>query len=197
VKIGVLAMQGAFVEHEKVLKSLGIEVIEVRKPEDLDDLDGLIIPGGESTTIGKMLDRYGLLQPIREKGEAGFPLFGTCAGMILLSKNIEEGMTGQPVLGLLDVVTSRNAFGRQLESFEADIEIPELGNKPFHGIFIRAPLIRKVSEKVKVLGKLKEGIVAVREGNILAAAFHPELTEDARFHEYFIRMIREDRKQDG
>jgi pyridoxal 5'-phosphate synthase pdxT subunit len=197
LKTGVLAMQGAFLEHEKILESLGVEVIEVRKPEDLEGLDGLVIPGGESTTIGKMLDRYGLLEPVKEKGRNGLPLFGTCAGMILLSRKIEEGLAGQPVIGLLDVVTSRNAFGRQVESFEIDVEMPELGDMPFHGVFIRAPIIREVSKNVKILGKIEEGIVAVREGNILAVAFHPELTDDTRIHEYFIKMIREGKKTDG
>jgi pyridoxal 5'-phosphate synthase pdxT subunit len=197
LQIGVLAMQGAFSEHKKVLESLGIKVTEVRKPEDLVHLDGLVIPGGESTTIGKMLQRYGLLAPITEKGKQGFPLFGTCAGMILLSKKIEEGMAGQPVIGLLNVVTSRNAFGRQVDSFESDIKIQELGDKPYHGVFIRAPIIREVSDKVKIMGRIDEGIVAVREGNILAVAFHPELTDDTRIHEYFIRMVKEAEKANG
>ena len=190
LKIGVLAMQGAFIEHIKILQSLGVEAVDIRKKEQLKDIDGLIIPGGESTTIGKMINRYELLEPLKELGKSGFPIFGTCAGMIMLSKHIEDGMPGQPLLDLLDVVTVRNAYGRQVDSFEADLEAPFLGEEPFHAIFIRAPFISKVNNSVKILASFDDKIVAVEEGNLLATAFHPELTGDTRFHEYFLKIIK-------
>jgi 5'-phosphate synthase pdxT subunit len=197
VKIGVLAMQGAFLEHEKVLIDLGIDVIEVRKSEDLEDIDGLVIPGGESTAIGKMMEKYGLMEIIKEKCKAGLPVFGTCAGMILLSKEVDKGLPGQPLLGALSIVADRNAFGRQIDSFEQDLSIPELGDKPFKGIFIRAPLVKKTMNGVKVLCKIGDRPVAVREGNVLATAFHPELTDDSRLHNYFIDMIKEGKIKNG
>jgi pyridoxal 5'-phosphate synthase pdxT subunit len=189
VKIGVLAMQGAFVEHVKALRNLGVEAVEVKKPEELETIDGLIIPGGESTTIGKMLASFGLLAPIKEKGRKGFPIFGTCAGTVLLSREIRGGETDQPVLGLLDLVTYRNAYGRQVDSFEADLNVPVLGESPFHGIFIRAPIIESVKNGVQILCEFGGKIVAVQEGNILATSFHPELTDDPRFHQYFIEIV--------
>lgn len=191
LKIGVLAMQGAFIEHVKMLENLGVEAIEVRKPEELESLDGLIIPGGESTTIGKMLVRFDLLEPIRKKGRKGFPIFGTCAGSVLLSREVIGGTKDQPVLGLLDLVSSRNAYGRQIDSFEADLEVPALGDEPFHGVFIRAPVIDSIRNNVQILCKFQDKIVAVREGNILATSFHPELTNDPRFHKYFLEMVEE------
>jgi pyridoxal 5'-phosphate synthase pdxT subunit len=189
LQIGVLAMQGAFIEHVKALKNLGVEAVEGRKPEGLGASDGLFLPGGESTTIGKMLVSFGLLEPIKEKGRKGLPIFGTCAGTVLLSREICGGEKDQPILGLLDLVTCRNAYGRQIDSFEADLNVPALGESPFHGVFIRAPIIESVKNNVQVLSKFKDKIVAVREGNVIATSFHPELTDDPRFHQYFIKII--------
>jgi 5'-phosphate synthase pdxT subunit len=189
MRIGVLALQGAFIEHEKVLKRIGVEVIEVRLPQQLEALDGLVIPGGESTTIGKVARQWGLLEPLRAFGQSGRPLWGTCAGMIFMAKYVMDGKSDQPLLGLMDVTVHRNAFGRQVDSFEADLEIAALGTEPFHAVFIRAPFIERVGEGVEVLAKLEgETIVAVRQGNLLATAFHPELTEDDRFHRYFLSL---------
>jgi 5'-phosphate synthase pdxT subunit len=189
MNIGVLALQGAFIEHEQVLKRIGVEAVEVRLPEHLDRLDGLIIPGGESTTIGKVARRWGLLEPLLAFARSGRPLWGTCAGMIFIAKDVVDGKPDQPLLALLDVTVRRNAFGRQVDSFEADLDVPALGDEPFHAVFIRAPLIERVGEGVEVLAKLgDEMIVAVRQGNLLATAFHPELTEDDRFHRYFLSL---------
>jgi 5'-phosphate synthase pdxT subunit len=195
VKIGVLALQGAFIEHERILRQLGVEVIEVRLPHHLEGLDGLIIPGGESTTIGQVAQRWGLVEPIRAFARMGCPLWGTCAGMILMAKEVVDGTSDQPLLALMDIAVRRNAFGRQVDSFQADLEVPVLGEppfdraqaKPYHAVFIRAPLIERVGQGVEVLARLEdETIVAVRQGNLLATAFHPELTEDDRFHRYFL-----------
>jgi 5'-phosphate synthase pdxT subunit len=189
MKIGVLALQGAFIEHEKILTQIGVETTEVRLPEHLDDLDGLIIPGGESTTIGKVAREWGLLEPLRAFARSGRPLWGTCAGMIFIAKDVVDGKPDQPLLTLMDVTVRRNAFGRQVDSFEADLEIAVLGDAPFHAVFIRAPFIEQVKEGVQVLAKLDDGtIVAVRQGNLLATAFHPELTDDDRFHRYFLSL---------
>lgn len=187
MRIGVLALQGAFIEHEKILRQLGVETTEVRLPEQMEGLDGLIIPGGESTTIGQVAQRWGLLEPIRAFAHSGRPLWGTCAGMILMAKEVVDGASGQPLLGLMDIAVRRNAFGRQVDSFEAELAVPVLGGPPFHTIFIRAPLIERVGKGAEVLARLKnETIVAVRQGNLLATAFHPELTDDDRFHRYFL-----------
>lgn len=189
--IGVLALQGAFAEHIAMLRRLKAEAWEVRLPKDLEGVDGLIVPGGESTTIGKLAVEYGLLKPIRALAGQGKPIWGTCAGMILLAKDI--GGLAQPLLGLMDIRVKRNAFGRQVDSFEADLEIPALGENEakFHAIFIRAPLIEAVGPEVEVLARLEDGtIVAARQGNLLATAFHPELTYDPRFHRYFLNMAR-------
>lgn len=188
MKIGVLALQGAFIEHRKALETLGADAPEVRLPEQLARLDGLIIPGGESTTIGKLAVTYGLIDPIRQQAAAGWPVWGTCAGMILLARDI--GALAQPLIGLMDVKVQRNAFGRQLESFEAALDIPELGKGgPFHAVFIRAPLMESAGPEVQVLARLESGaIVAARQGNLLVTSFHPELTDDLRFHQYFLRM---------
>ncbi|MCA1665812.1 MAG: pyridoxal 5'-phosphate synthase glutaminase subunit PdxT [Thermomicrobia bacterium] len=186
--IGVLALQGAFIEHVHVLERLGVAAREVRLPRDLDGLDGLIMPGGESTTIGKLMVQYSLDEPIRTRARAGFPIWGTCAGMILLAKDI--GGLRQPLIGVMDIVVERNAFGRQLDSFEADLDIPAIGAAPFRTIFIRAPLVHSVSGATEVLARLADGrIVAAREGNLLATSFHPELTNDDRLHRYFIDEI--------
>ncbi len=188
MKTGVLASQGAFAEHITVLKKLGVEAIPVRLPRQLAGLDGLIIPGGESTTISKLMKDYNLVSGIKQLAAEGRPIFGTCAGMILLAKEI-PGSTLEP-LGLMDISVRRNAFGRQNESFETDLYIPILGKQPFHGIFIRAPLIESVNGTTEVLARLDNGTaVAARQGNYLVTAFHPELTNDLRFHRYFLDMI--------
>ena len=190
MKIGVLALQGAFREHLSTLSSIGVEGVPVRLPADLDDVAGLIIPGGESTPMRKLIDRWGLRGPILELAEGGAPIFGTCAGMIVLSREIVGG--DEPVLPLLDVTVERNAFGRQLDSFEADIQVPVLGDQPVHGVFIRAPVIDRTGPDVDVLARLDDGrVVAVRERNVLATAFHPELAGETRFHRLMATMAAE------
>lgn len=190
MRIGVLALQGAFIEHEKVLQRLGAETIQVRLPAHLEGLDGLIIPGGESTTIGQVAQRWGLLEPLSAFARAGRPLWGTCAGMILLAKEVLDAKPGQPLLRLMDLTVRRNAFGRQVDSFEADLDVPALGEPPFHAVFIRAPVIERVGEGVEVLARLEDGrIVAARQGSLLATSFHPELTADSRFHQYFLGLV--------
>jgi 5'-phosphate synthase pdxT subunit len=186
MKVGVLAMQGAFIEHEKALARVGVEPVEVRLPEHLEGLEGLIIPGGESTTIGQVAEQWGLLDPIRDFARSGQPLWGTCAGMILMAKEVVDAIPGQPILGVMDVAVRRNVFGRQVDSFETDMEMPVLGDPPFHAVFIRAPLIERVGKGVEILAQFEDGtVVAARQGNLLATAFHPELAEDDRFHRYF------------
>jgi 5'-phosphate synthase pdxT subunit len=189
MKIGILALQGAFHEHEKMLTRIGMETVRVRLPEQLEDLDGLIIPGGESTTIGKVARRWRLLEPLRTFGRSGRPMWGTCAGMIFMAGHVTDGTADQPLLSLMDVTVRRNAFGRQVDSFETDLEIAALGDEPFHAVFIRAPLVERVGERVEVLARLEDGtVVAAQQENLLATAFHPELTEDGRFHEYFVQL---------
>ena len=189
MRIGVLAAQGDFLEHIASLQRLGVEAIPVRLPRDLVQIDGVIIPGGESTSISKLMLDYNLAAEVKSLAREGLPVFGTCAGMILLAKDITDGNRVEP-LRLMDIKVRRNAFGRQRESFEADLSITPLGDKPFHAIFIRAPIIEQVSPGVKVLAKLDDGtIVAVREGKLLASAFHPELTDDLRFHQYFLDIV--------
>jgi pyridoxal 5'-phosphate synthase pdxT subunit len=190
MKIGVLALQGAFAEHVAALRAIGVEPVEVRLPEHLDDVDGLIIPGGESTTMRNLIRRWGMRQPILDLAERGAPLFGTCAGMIVLSRQIEGGE--DPVLPLLDVTVERNAFGRQLDSFETELTVPLLGDTPVHAVFIRAPVIESVGPNVDVIAKLDDGrIVAVRERNIVATSFHPELAGETRFHRLIATMAAE------
>jgi len=190
MKIGVLALQGDFAEHIAMLKRLKVEASEVRLPQHLQGLDGLIIPGGESTTIGKLASDFGLIEPLREFGQR-HAIWGTCAGAIFLSKDISRD---QPLLGLMDIKVERNAFGRQVDSFETDLEVPELkevtgAKTPYHAVFIRAPLIESVSGDAKSLAALADGrIVAAQQGHLLATAFHPELTNDTRFHEYFLSL---------
>lgn len=190
MKIGVLALQGDFAEHISMLKQIGVDTAEVRLPKHLDGLDGLIIPGGESTTIGKLATAYGLMEPLKEFGHT-HAIWGTCAGAIFISKDINRD---QPLLGLMNIKVERNAFGRQVDSFETDLEIDELmkatgTEHPFHAVFIRAPIIESVSGNAKVLATLEDSrIVAAQEGHLLATSFHPELTGDARFHEYFISL---------
>ncbi len=188
MRIGVLAAQGAFIEHLEVLKRLEVDAVAVRLPQQLDGLSGLIIPGGESTTISKLTLAYGLQDKIIEMVEGGLPVFGTCAGMIMLANNIVDGNGVQP-LRLMDISVRRNAFGRQVDSFETDLKIKGLGDEPFHAIFIRAPLIERVEPEVDVLSTLDDGtIVAAQQGKILGCSFHPELTEDTRFHKYFLGL---------
>ena len=185
--IGVLALQGAFIEHERTLARLGVATREVRQRKHLDGLDGLIIPGGESTTIGKLLDILEMTEPVRALGRAGLPIWGTCAGMILLASDVGRPQT---VLGLLDIVVRRNAFGAQLDSFETALPVPALGPDSFRAVFIRAPLIERLGPGVTPLATLEDGtIVAAERDNILATSFHPELTGDPRFHEYFLAKV--------
>jgi 5'-phosphate synthase pdxT subunit len=190
MKIGVLALQGDFAEHKSMLKRIGVETIEVRLPEHLNLLDGLIIPGGESTTIGKLAVAYHLMEPLKEFGRH-HAVWGTCAGAIFLSKDVKRD---QPLLELMDIRVQRNAFGRQVDSFETDLEIDELmkatgTEHPYHAVFIRAPLIESVHGDAKILSALEDGrIVAAQQGHLLATSFHPELTSDTRFHEYFVSL---------
>ncbi len=192
MKIGVLALQGDFAEHQAMLEALGAEVTQVRLPEHLEGLAGLIIPGGESTTIGKLAVAYGLMQPLREFAKSR-AVWGPCAGAIFLSKDIHRD---QPLLEVMDITVERNAFGRQVDSFEVDLWVPELvrpGEEecPYHAVFIRAPLIERTFGEAQVLASLPDGrIVAARQGRLLATAFHPELTTDARFHRYFMELAR-------
>lgn len=187
MKIGVLAVQGDFAEHLGMLRQVGAEGVAVRLPEHLEGVSGLILPGGESTAIRKLVDRWGLRKPIQDLADRGAPIFGTCAGLILLSRDILDG--DEPVWPLLDVSVKRNAFGRQMDSFEADLSVPVLGDQPVHGVFIRAPIIDRVGPDVDVLATLDDGrIVAVRQRNVLATAFHPELAGEPRFHRLLTTM---------
>jgi 5'-phosphate synthase pdxT subunit len=187
MKIGVLASQGAFLEHIITLNKLDIEAVPVRLLGELKGVDGLIIPGGESTTISRLMASYKLANEIITLAKTGMPVFGTCAGMILMASGI-SGNTTQS-LGLMDITVKRNAFGRQVDSFETDLKIPVLGKKPFPAVFIRAPIIERYADNVEVLARLKDNTpVAVRQGKLLGAAFHPELTDDLRFHEYFLKI---------
>jgi len=189
MKIGVLALQGAFAEHIATLEKLKTETIPVRLPHQLEGLDGLIIPGGESTTITKLMVHYKLKNKIIELAKQNFPIFGTCAGMIILASELDSSGGVKPT-GLMDIKVNRNAFGRQVDSFEAEISIPVLGKKPLIGVFIRAPLIESVGKEVEVLGRLGDGtIVAARQGKLLVSSFHPELTDDTRFHHYFVDIV--------
>jgi len=190
MKIGVLALQGDFAEHIVMLKKLGVETAEVRLPKHLDGLDGLIMPGGESTTIGKLAVAYNLMEPLRTFGQR-HAIWGTCAGAIFLSKDVKRE---QPLLELMDIKVARNAFGRQVDSFETDLDITELkkataSDAPYHAVFIRAPIIESVHGDTKILCALSDGrIVAAQQGHLLATSFHPELTNDTRFHEYFLSL---------
>jgi 5'-phosphate synthase pdxT subunit len=188
VRIGVLALQGDFAEHAAVLERLGVDAAEVRLPDQLAQLDGLIIPGGESTTIARLMAEWDLLQPLRERALSGMAIWGTCAGAILLAERADD--LDREGLRLMDITVERNAFGRQVDSFETDLDVAELGSEPFHAVFIRAPRIVSVGPSVRVLAQLDDGsIVAAQQGKLLATSFHPELTDDTRFHEYFLRMI--------
>ncbi|MBA2300547.1 MAG: pyridoxal 5'-phosphate synthase glutaminase subunit PdxT [Chloroflexi bacterium] len=190
MRIGVLALQGAFREHLDTLAAIGVEGVRVREPRDLEGVSGLILPGGESTTMRQLIERWGLRQPILDFAETGAPIFGTCAGMIVLSREIAGGEA--PILPLLDVTVERNAFGRQQESFEADLDVDVLGDRPVHAVFIRAPVIERTGPGVDVLARLDDGrIVAVRERNIVATSFHPELAGETRFHRLVATMASE------
>ncbi|MGI6092926.1 MAG: pyridoxal 5'-phosphate synthase glutaminase subunit PdxT [Veillonellaceae bacterium] len=188
MKIGVLALQGAFREHRRMLERCGALAVEIRKPEELDEIEGLIIPGGESTTIGKLMVEWGLMDKIKTRASQGMAIYGTCAGMILLCKDIVG--SNQPRLGLLDGVVQRNAFGRQRESFEADLNVPEFGDEPVKAVFIRAPYIESVGPHVQVMAEVNGKVVIARQDNLLVTAFHPELTDDDRIHKYFISMVK-------
>lgn len=188
--IGILALQGDFREHEETLRRIGAPVQQVRLPKHLAQIDRLIIPGGESTTIGKLLVLYHLLEPIRARAQTGMPVWGTCAGAILLAKHIAEGRPeGQPSLSLMDITARRNAFGRQLDSFEVALDVPVLGDEPVPTVFIRAPLLEAPGPQVNVLARLDDGrIVAAQQDRLLATCFHPELSGDDRFHRYFLEL---------
>ncbi|WP_207732413.1 pyridoxal 5'-phosphate synthase glutaminase subunit PdxT [Heliobacterium chlorum] len=193
LKIGVLAMQGAFVEHEQMLQSLGCDTVQVRKVEHLADLDGLIIPGGESTTIGKLLVDFGLAESVQKRAQQGMPVWGTCAGLILMAKEIAG--SEQYRLGLMDITAVRNAFGRQVDSFEVPLAIDEVSSEPYPAVFIRAPFIEKAGPSVKILAEHNGKVVMARQGSFLASAFHPELTQDGRVHAYFMDVVRESRQK--
>jgi len=189
-KIGVLSLQGAFREHFDTLAAIGVEGVRVREPADLEGISGLILPGGESTTMRQLIDRWGLHQPILDFAASGAPIFGTCAGMIVLAREIAGGEP--PILPLLDVTVERNAFGRQLDSFEADLDVDVLGSTPVHAVFIRAPIVERTGPDVDVLAELDDGrVVAVRQRNVLATAFHPELAGETRFHRLLATMAAE------
>jgi pyridoxal 5'-phosphate synthase pdxT subunit len=190
--IGVLALQGDVAEHRSMLAASGANPSLVKRVDQLDELDGLIIPGGESTTIGKLLRRFDLLEPLRERVRTSFPVFGTCAGMILLADDVGDAACDQPTIGGMDISVRRNAFGRQRESFETDLNVPTVGDNPLHAVFIRAPVITRIGNDVTVLASLDDGrTVAARQENLLVASFHPELTDDSRLHRYFVEMVRE------
>lgn len=188
VKIGVLGLQGAIAEHVKALEASNAETVVVKRAAQLEDLDGLVMPGGESTTMRRLIDKYELFQSLQEFAASGKPVFGTCAGLILMAKEIEG--QGHTHLGLMDMTVRRNAFGRQRESFEAELMIKGVSDH-FTGVFIRAPFIVEVGEDVEILSKVNNQIVAARQGRFLTCSFHPELTDDARFHDYFVKMVEE------
>ena len=192
MKIGVLALQGAFIEHVAVIRNSGAEVAEIRLPQDLKDIDGLIIPGGESTTILKLMHGYKIFQPLKKMIGKGFPVLGTCAGMICLAKTVSNSQESVlSPLEVMDIHVRRNAFGRQVDSFETDLQVTVLGEKKYHAVFIRAPLIESVGPQVKILAELPDKtIVAAQQGNLLVSSFHPELTDDLRFHQYFLTLVK-------
>jgi 5'-phosphate synthase pdxT subunit len=198
--IGVLALQGDVQEHQRVLETCGVRTARVRTPDDLATVDGLVIPGGESTTMSKLAVDFGVLEPLREARASGMPIYGSCAGMIMLADRLEGGRPDQQTIGGIDMTVRRNAFGRQVDSFEADLAMPVLAGPPVHAVFIRAPWVESVGSAVQVLGHVESDpvygkaagrIVAVRQGDLLATSFHPELTGDHRIHEYFVAMVRE------
>jgi 5'-phosphate synthase pdxT subunit len=192
VRVGVLALQGDFREHLAVLRGLGADSIPVRRPEELADIGGLVIPGGESSVMDKLSRAFGLAEPLKRAIADGMPVYGTCAGLIMLADTVIDAIRGQESLGGLDVAVRRNAFGSQLDSFETDLDIPAVGAEPMHAVFIRAPIVETLGEKATALASLDDGrIVAVEQGNLIGTSFHPEVTNDLRFHEYFLRKVRE------
>ena len=196
-RIGVLALQGDFREHAQSLRDAGaVSVSLVRTAQDLQTIDALVIPGGESTAMSKLAIAFGVLQPIRERIASGMPVYGSCAGMIMLATKVLDGKADQETFGGLDITVRRNAFGRQVDSFEADLNAPEIGEGKIHAVFIRAPWVEDCAAEVNVLAKIESGhhlgaIVAVRQGNVIATSFHPELTNDLRFHKYFLEVVKQ------
>jgi 5'-phosphate synthase pdxT subunit len=190
-RVGVLALQGDFREHIAVLSGLGADAVPVRRPSELAEVDGLVIPGGESSVMDKLSRTFGLAEPLKEAIASGLPVYGTCAGLIMLAARILDGISGQQTLGGLDVEVRRNAFGSQLDSFETDLDIPAVGAEPMHAVFIRAPIVERLGERATPLAQLGDGrVVAVEQGNLLGTSFHPEMTGDTRFHEYFLGKVR-------
>ncbi|HEY8912239.1 pyridoxal 5'-phosphate synthase glutaminase subunit PdxT [Lacisediminihabitans sp.] len=188
--VGVLALQGDFREHIAVLRSLGADARPIRRPEELAEVAGLVIPGGESSVMDKLSRAFGLAEPLKDAIRSGLPVYGTCAGLIMLADRLLDGINGQQTLGGLDIAVRRNAFGSQLDSFETDLEIPVLGDPPLHAVFIRAPVVEDAGAGVVPLATLADGrVVAVEQGNLLGTSFHPEMTGDTRFHEHFLRMV--------
>ena len=186
-RVGVLGLQGDFAEHLHTLRGIGAEAFDVRRPEQLDEVDALIIPGGESTTIGKLAERYGFIPKLRERIADGMPVWGTCAGAIFIAKDVPGHP--HPILSAMDISVERNAFGRQQDSFEADLQVRDIGGAPYHAVFIRAPKITKTGTDVETIAALDDGtVVAARQGNLLATSFHPELTHDERFHRLFLTL---------
>ncbi|PJJ72324.1 5'-phosphate synthase pdxT subunit [Diaminobutyricimonas aerilata] len=189
--MGVLALQGDFREHLAVLRGLGADAVPVRRASELDDVEGLVIPGGESTVMDKLSRTFGLAEPLTERIAAGMPVYGTCAGLIMLADRVLDAIEGQQTLGGLDVTVRRNAFGSQLDSFETDLDVPALGDPPVHAVFIRGPIVEAVGERSTPFAALGDGrVVAVEQGNLLGTAFHPEITGETRFHEYFLDKVR-------
>jgi pyridoxal 5'-phosphate synthase pdxT subunit len=187
----VLALQGDFREHLAVLRGLGAEAVPVRRPEELASVDGLVIPGGESTVIDKLSRSFGMAEPLKQSIADGMPVYGTCAGLILLADTVLDGIEGQQSFGGLDVAVRRNAFGTQVDSFEADLDVPALGDEPVHAVFIRAPVVEVVGDGASALARLDDGrVVAVEQGNLMGTSFHPEVTGETRFHEYFLDKVR-------
>jgi 5'-phosphate synthase pdxT subunit len=191
LRIGVLALQGDFREHLAVLRGFGADAVPVRRPAELSEIDGLVIPGGESSVMDKLARAFGLYESLRNAVAGGLPVYGTCAGLIMLSSRILDGIEGQESLGGLDIDVRRNAFGSQTDSFEVDLEVPALGDPPLHAVFIRAPVVERVGTPVTTLAALDDGrVVAVEQGDLLGTSFHPEMTDDHRFHGYFLDKVR-------
>ncbi|MEP6842174.1 MAG: pyridoxal 5'-phosphate synthase glutaminase subunit PdxT [Pseudolysinimonas sp.] len=190
-RVGVLALQGDFREHLAVLNRLGVDAVPIRRESELNEVDGLVIPGGESSVMDKLSRTFGLAEPLKSRIAAGMPVYGTCAGLIMLADTVLDAINGQQSLGGLDIAVRRNAFGNQLDSFETDLDIPELGEPAMHAVFIRAPVVETVGPHAHALATLTDGrVVAVEQGNLLGTSFHPEITDDYRFHERFLATVR-------